>query len=90
MMRFISGGESGQAILWDFSQSESAYRKIYEVSSSTAQTNGLPKRWVSATWSSDGSCIAGARDKSTGVVTLTHIKKVRNQTWAESVLYMLK
>ena len=83
-MRFISGGESGQAILWDFSLSEPAYRKIYEVSStasSTAQTNGLPKRWVSATWSSDGSCIAGARDNSTGVITLTHIKKVRNQTW---------
>ena len=81
-MRLISGGESGQAFLWDISQSEPSYRKIYEVStaSSTAQTSGLLKGWVSATWSSDGSCVAGARDRSTGVITLTHIKKVRNET----------
>ena len=87
-MRLVSGGENGQAFMWDLSQTEAnnKYQKVYEITSgsSTVQTNPASfsrepsvNGWSSMTWSSDGSCLASARERSAGIVTLTHIKKVR-------------
>ena len=87
-MRLVSGGENGQAFLWDVNKSESngKYHKVYEIttgsngghiSSGNSYTGSNTSAWASMTWSSDGNCLASVREKSEGIVTLTHIKKVR-------------
>lgn len=84
-MRLVSGGDNGQAYLWDLNQTEGngKYQRIYEIGSGTApgQTQSGPSHndrngWASMTWSSDGNCLASVRQHSKGEVTLTHIKKV--------------
>ena len=84
-MRLVSGGDNGQAYLWDLNQKEGngKYQRIYEIGSGTS--SGQPQSgyshndiygWSSMTWSSDGNCLASIRQQSKGQVTLTHIKKV--------------
>ena len=84
-MRLVSGGENGQAHLWDLNQTEGngKYQKIYEISSGpssgqtqSGSTNHDKAGWVSMSWSSDGNCLASLREQSKGEITLTHIKKV--------------
>ena len=87
-MRLVSGGENGQAFLWDLNgeKPNGKYDKVYQITTDDVSTtiksdtsrrdiscNGL----ASMTWSSDGNCLASTRESSEGIVTLTHIKKVQ-------------
>ena len=87
-MRLVSGGENGQAFLWDLNgeRPNEKYDKAYQIStddvsttikSDTSRRDISSNGWASMTWSSDGNCLASARENSEGVVTLTHIKKVQ-------------
>ena len=86
-MRLVSGGENGQAFLWDLNgeRPNEKYDKTYQIAtddvsttikSETSRRDISYNGWASMTWSSDGNCLASAREHSEGVVTLTHIKKV--------------
>ena len=87
-MRLVSGGENGQAFLWDLNgeRPNEKYDKAYQIATddvSTTIKSDTSRRdiscngWASMTWSSDGNCLASAREHSEGLVTLTHIKKVQ-------------
>ena len=87
-MRLVSGGENGQTFLWDLNgeRPNEKYDKTYQIAtddvsttikSETSRRDISYNGWASMTWSSDGNCLASTREKSEGVVTLTHIKKVR-------------
>ena len=89
-MRLVSGGQNGQAFLWDINSftSYGRYHKVYEITTGSSSSQIIPGNssngicnsgWASMTWSSDGNCLASVREGSKGIVTLTHIKKVSNK-----------